>query len=61
MDKKSLGQIFFNMKEQDEIRFIEKKTGKEYKTHGCQYTYNDITYKHVVTFFIGEIKNDERI
>lgn len=60
MDKRSLGEILINMREQDTMRFFDKDTGKEYSVLGCMYTYKMETDKHTVDFFIREVKRGKQ-
>lgn len=56
MDKKSFGRILLDMKEQDEVHFVDKKTRKIYRPMACQYKYDRIKEKQIVTFFMTEIE-----
>lgn len=56
MDKKSIGKVLFNMREQDELRFVDKN--KEFEVHECYYHYDDIADKQVVEFLIRETKKN---
>ena len=54
MDKKSIGHALINMREQDEVRFVDIKNNKEYDVYECFYHYDNIKDKQVVKFAIRE-------
>lgn len=58
MDKKSIGKVLFNMREQDEVRFVDVDKNKEFEVHECYYDYDNVTDKQVVEFLIREIKKN---
>lgn len=60
MDKKSLGKVLFNMREQDEVRFVDIENNKEYTVYEVFYHCDNIVNKQVVEFAIREKKKNEK-
>ena len=60
MDKKSLGKILMDMREQDEVRFVDVGKNKEFKVHECFYHYDNVADKQVVEFLIRETKKNDK-
>ena len=60
MDKKSLGKILMDMREQDEVRFIDADKNKEFEIHEYFYRYDNIADKQVVEFLIMETKKNDK-
>ena len=60
MDKKSLGKILMDMREQDEVRFIDADKNKEFEIHEYFYHYDNIADKQVVEFLIRETKKNDK-
>ena len=58
MDKKSIGKVLFNMREQDELRFVDVDKNKEFEVYECYYHYDNIANKQVVEFLIMETKKN---
>ena len=56
MDTKSLGQILFNMREQDEVHFVDVENNKEFHVYECFYHSDHEKDKQVVEFLIRETK-----
>lgn len=60
MDKKSLGQILFNMRERDEVRFVDIENNKEFHVYEVFYHSDNEKDKQVLEFIIREIKKHDR-
>lgn len=60
MDKKSIGKVLFNMREQDEVRFVDIENNKEYSVYEVFYNYDDMANKQVVEFAIREKKKNDK-
>lgn len=60
MDKKSLGKILMDMREQDEVRFVDVGKNKEFEVHEYYYHYDNIADKQVVEFLIRETKKNDK-
>ena len=60
MDKKSIGNALIRMREQDEVRFVDKENNKEYGVYECVYSYDDISNKQIVEFSIREKKKHDK-
>lgn len=60
MDKKSIGKALIDMREKDELRFIDKEKNKEYCVYECFYRYDNLKGKQVVEFAIREIKKYDK-
>ena len=60
MDKKSIGNILIRMREQDEVRFVDRENNKEYDVCECFYHCDNIANKQVVEFAIKENKKHDK-
>jgi hypothetical protein len=60
MDKKSIGKALFNMRKQDELRFVDVDKNKEFEVNECCYHYDNIADKQVVEFLIRETKKNDK-
>lgn len=60
MDKKSLGKILMDMREQDEVRFVDVDKNKEFEVHEYFYHCDNIVDKQVVEFLIRETKKNDK-
>lgn len=60
MDKKSLGQILFNMRERDEVRFVDVENNKEFHVYEYFFHSDNEKDKQVVEFLIRETKKHGR-
>ena len=60
MDKKSIGKVLFNMREQDELRFVDVDKNKEFEVYEYYYHYDNIADKQVVEFLIREKKKHDK-
>lgn len=58
MDKKSIGKVLFNMREQDELRFVDVDKNKEFEVYECYCHYDNVADKQVVEFLIRETKKN---
>lgn len=60
MDKKSLGYILMNMRDRDEVRFVDVERDKEFHVYEAFYHSDHEKDKQVVEFLIRETKKNDK-
>ena len=60
MDKKSIGKILMDMRERDEVRFIDVERDKEFHVYEVYYHYDNEKDKQVTEFLIRETKKNDK-
>lgn len=60
MDKKSIGNALINMRECDEVRFVDIENNKEYSVYEVFYHCDNMVNKQVVEFAIREKKKNDK-
>ena len=54
MNKKTIGKVLFNMREQDKVRIVDIETNKEFTVYDCCYHYDNLANKQIVEILIKE-------
>lgn len=60
MDKKSIGYILMNMRDRDEVRFVDVESNKEFHVYEVFYHSDHEKDKQVVEFLIRETKKNDK-